>query len=516
MKMVNASALAVFLCLAACSGNSVSERDEAIAAIGAGKFEEARVHLKNALRESPNNPELHFLNGKVAVETGNFELAKTELQRLLTDPKFGKEAKALLAQAYMSSGNAQLALDTLGAEPFSSGIAYGIAADANLALGRGDQALALAKRGLQAFPQSAPLLAVDAQYAISNGDLGRARRNIRQALEHAPNDVRVILLAGRMSLIDGDKVQAEQQFDRVLELDNDNPVALLAKAAIAHERGDDSKAKAFLEKAAQVRGNTSLLTLAFMAQMAIEAGNFDHANQIIGNVPAAASMPYLDMLRGVIAAGRGQNELAVSLLQQYFRNGGEGPAARIALASALSKTGQPAPAWQVLKPLANAANADAPVLQLAVQLTSGLNLPEAGLYRARLAAASQPDPTLQDMRAANAAITRGDWARADRIYQQLLAQNPASTSIILYNNAALARLNLGDNAKAIELARRANALAPDDPIVNDTLGWVLFKAQGATPEAIALIRKAYAAQPGNAEIQSHLAQIREAERSQSN
>lgn len=512
MKMVNSSILAVFLCLAACSGQTVSERDEAIAAINAGKFDEARIHLKNALQESPDDPDLHFLNGKVAIETGNFELAKTELQRLLDEPRYGKEARALMAQAYLSTGNAQLALDTLKEEPFASGLAYAVAADANLNLGRGDEALAIASRGLAAFPQSAPLLAINAQYAISTGELDRARKNIGQALTIAPNDPRTALLAGRLSLLDGNKAQAEQYFDKVLELDAKNPVALLAKAALAHERGDKAAAKALLDKAGQTRGSTSLLTLGFMAQMAIEAGDFDRANQIISNVPEGAAMPYLDMLRGVIASARGQNELAISRLQQFFKRGGDNPAARIALASSLIKTGQQAQAWQVLRPLANAANADATILQMAVQLTSGLNLPEANNYRARLAAASQPDPIAKDLRAANTAIKRGDWAEADMIFQGLLAQNPASTNVILLNNAALARLNIGDKPMAVALARRAIALAPEDPIINDTLGWTLFQLQGTTPEVIALLRKAYAEQPANPEIQSHLAQVSNAAR----
>ena len=74
----------------------------------------------------------------------------------------------------------------------------------------------------------------------------------------------------------------------------------------------------------------------------------------------------------------------------------------------------------------------------------------------------------------------------------------------------------GDKPKAIDLARRALALAPDDPIVNDTLGWILFQSQGATPEVIVLMRKAYAGQPANQEIQSHIAQISSAARKNSN
>jgi len=512
MKMVNPALLAIFLSLSACSGKTVSERDEAIAAINAGNLDGARIHLKLALQAAPTDAELHFLNGKVAVETGNYELAKTEFQPLLANPKFANEARALLAQAYLATGNAQIALETLGTEPFASGAAYGIAADANLALGRADRASQLVAKGLAAFPQSSPLLQVDAQYAISSGDVARARGDVKQALALTPNDVHAVLLAGRLSLLDGDKAQAERHFDKALKMNAGNPVALLAKAALAHERGDQAATRELLDSAAKSGGSGSLLTQGFMAQMAIEAGDLNRANKIIDAVPGSANMPYLSMLRGVIASGRGQDEQAISLLVPFFQHGGENPAARVALANSLVKTGQQPQAWRTLKPLADAANAPAPVLQMAVQLTAGLNLPEANGYRARLASAGQPDPIAKEMGAADTAIAKGDWAGADRIYQRVLAANPASNSIILFNNAALARLKAGDKAKAVELARRASALAPEDPIVNDTLGWALFNAQGPTPEVIALMRKAYAAQPSNPEIQAHIAQIGHAAR----
>ncbi len=80
--------------------------------------------MKNALKAEPQDPELHFLNGKLALETGNYDLAKSEFQRLTGDPGYGKDARVLLAQAFLATGNAQFALQTLGAGPYPSGQAY--------------------------------------------------------------------------------------------------------------------------------------------------------------------------------------------------------------------------------------------------------------------------------------------------------------------------------------------------------------------------------------------------------
>ena len=55
-------------------------------------------------------------------------------------------------------------------------------------------------------------------------------------------------------------------------------------------------------------------------------------------------------------------------------------------------------------------------------------------------------------------------------------------------------------------ARAAHELAPENPMVIDTLGWVFFK-QGKFEEALPLLRDARLRAPGNAEIRYHLARV---------
>ena len=507
MKTGMATTVGLLLALSACSGQSVPDRQAAIQAMAKGDYATARVLLANALQVNSADPELHFLMGKVALESGNTELAKSELQPLLTHPRYGSEARTLLAQAYLISGSAKLALETLQPVPLGSGLAYAIAVGAREALGDDEAAAALLAKGLAAFPNSPELLQVDAEAALTSGDLAHAKTAAAKVAKLAPNDRQALILAGRIALIEGDKQQADQLFDRVLQQDKGNTVALLAKAAIAHERGDKGQTNALLARADQASGGALPQTKAYMAQMAIEAGDINRANQIMQALPEQGEVPYFMMLRGIIAGARGLNEQAITLLRNFFAHGGENAAARVALSNALAATGDKPQAWMVLRPLADAANANAPVLALAARLSGELKLPEAPAYQARLHAAQQPDPLAADMVAADQAIGAGDWKKADAIYQRLLAANPASTSVVLLNNAANARLQLGDKAQAVALARRAAVLAPNDPIVADSLGWALFQQGGVTPEVIALMRRAYAAQPGNPDIRTHLAVI---------
>jgi tetratricopeptide (TPR) repeat protein len=507
MKMVNCALAAIFLATGACSGQTVPEKDTILESLNDGDLAAARIQIKSALTANPGDPELHFLNARIALETGNAELAKSELKPLLQNAKFAQQAKTLLGQAFLMLGNPQMALDTLGAEPYDSGTAFAVAVDAHTSLGHVDLASGLLAKGLTTFPNSSDLLQVDAQAAIAQGDMARAQASSAKAISVAPHDIHAMVLAGRLALLDGNAAEAEKFFDQALKRNGGERTALLAKAAIAHDRGDRAATEKLLATAANSGTTGSPVALAFMAQMTIEVGNFDKANQILQALPAEFSPPYVAMLRGIVAGARGQNEQAISFLKPFLDQGSENPAARLALSNAFSATGDKRQAWNTLKPLADAANANAKVLDLAGQLTSALNLPEAAGYRARQQAAMQPDPLAKDMTAADRAISSGDWKAADAIYQRLLQQAPATTNVVLLNNAANARLRMGDMAAAVGIARQALAAAPNDPIVNDTLGWCLFKQAGATPEVVTLMRKAYAAQPGNAEIRDHLKQI---------
>ncbi|MCP5268525.1 MAG: tetratricopeptide repeat protein [Zoogloeaceae bacterium] len=59
--------------------------------------------------------------------------------------------------------------------------------------------------------------------------------------------------------------------------------------------------------------------------------------------------------------------------------------------------------------------------------------------------------------------------------------------------------------EARQLLARASALAPDDPFIMDSMGWVLFK-QGDLNGALGFLQKAYALRP-DAEIAAHLGEV---------
>ena len=97
-------------------------------------------------------------------------------------------------------------------------------------------------------------------------------------------------------------------------------------------------------------------------------------------------------------------------------------------------------------------------------------------------------------------LSAGDAASAAQNYRRLLNRRPNDP--ILLNNLAGALHRLEDPGAA-DMARRALALAPENPAIMDTLGWILAEGDGLD-EGLGLLRDAHARLPDNPEVAFHL------------
>jgi tetratricopeptide (TPR) repeat protein len=96
----------------------------------------------------------------------------------------------------------------------------------------------------------------------------------------------------------------------------------------------------------------------------------------------------------------------------------------------------------------------------------------------------------------------GNVDRARQTYQDALKVDPNSYQSL----SNLARLNAdhgGSLSDALEMAQKAKALQPDDPGVNDTLGWILYK-QGLFRSAVPVLESAVTKNPHVSRYQYHL------------
>jgi tetratricopeptide (TPR) repeat protein len=103
---------------------------------------------------------------------------------------------------------------------------------------------------------------------------------------------------------------------------------------------------------------------------------------------------------------------------------------------------------------------------------------------------------------ANALEEANRWPEAKAALQEALAIAPDQP--LLLNFLGYAQLERGENMETAEaMIRKASQLAPDDASITDSLGWAQFK-RGKVEESIDTLQRAAEKDPDQAEIQEHL------------
>ena len=92
--------------------------------------------------------------------------------------------------------------------------------------------------------------------------------------------------------------------------------------------------------------------------------------------------------------------------------------------------------------------------------------------------------------------------KAAKLFNEVILAMPDHASAL--NNLAVVQQQQGNLAEALDLARKAQQLAPNNPAFNDTLGWVLSE-NGNPEEGILHLRNAYTRATQNGEIRYHIA-----------
>jgi Flp pilus assembly protein TadD len=94
------------------------------------------------------------------------------------------------------------------------------------------------------------------------------------------------------------------------------------------------------------------------------------------------------------------------------------------------------------------------------------------------------------------------WPEAKATLQRGLALAPNQP--LLLNFLGYSKLERGEDTDAAEaMIKKASELAPEDASIIDSLGWAMFK-RGKTADAITTLQRAAEKDPDQAEIQEHL------------
>jgi len=127
--------------------------------------------------------------------------------------------------------------------------------------------------------------------------------------------------------------------------------------------------------------------------------------------------------------------------------------------------------------------------------------PDQALTQAAAAVGVEPKNVRALMALGVAAQQKGDVIKARQAYQTALSVEPRFAGPA--NNLALLLSAGGDDATALTFALRAQELAPADPHIMDTVGWILYK-RGEYARAVKNLEESARLLPTSPSIQYHL------------
>ncbi len=326
---------------------------------------------------------------------------------------------------------------------------------------------AILQRAVAAKPQSATARLALIRLHLQEKDTRAALAAAQEASVALPDDLRVLDALGRAQLAAGELNQAIETFNRLAAAQPDSTVPLTRLAAVYGSRKEPEKAIEVLQRAQKIAPADPAITRDLVLGY-LMAGKVDDAFKQTRALQAAApKSPTGYLLEGDI----------------------------------YSTTKQWAPAERAYR---EALKAD-PASELSALKLHGVLLASGKKAEADAAArkwiADHPNDTAYRMYLAEQALRSRDFKNAVTHYQAVVTQQPDNVAAL--NNLAWAAGQLGD-PKALGYAERAIKIAPDSPLVLDTIG-VLLVTSGDANRGLEYLTRAVTLAPDRNDIRLNYA-----------
>lgn len=402
------------------------------------------------------------------------------------------------------------------------------------------EAKALVDQVLDRDGDNAEALAIRASLEIDDLRPEDAILTLRRALNADPQNAQLMLLEARAHERNGNPVLARERLASATRASNFEPDIAMRYAGLLRAGNEVSSAETVLEEAVRRHpANTNLLKA--LAEVRIVLGDLAGAEDVAEQLRAQEEGVAADRIAAAMLLQRGEVNEGINMLEQMVADPDLRQSALAALVVSYVQSNQRPRAVELLDRLIdeNPGNVSARVLRAEIHLLD--NEPadaERQLYEALEAAPDNPVGHLVLSRfllqrgnaseaeavlvAASTALPlnepiklqlaellerRGAFVEALDVYEALYSNNPES--IVVSNNYAslLAELREDDAesiAKATRIARRLRG--SQVPHFQDTYAWITFLA-GNSEEALPLLTQAAEALPTNPLVRYHLGRV---------
>ena len=433
--------------------------------------DEAKARLNVITQEAPDFLPAWRLLAQIAFTEEKFNDSLKLLENIVLRDPANIEARVLQAQVQMVKGDVKKALETL--ESLNT-----------------------------RFPRFPPIKHQLARAYLNDGDRAKASDMLTQAIALNPEFTEAILLLGQINLQAGDP---KQVIASMLSLLNKRPQLVEAQLLLAQAYQSlgrlDAAAAVFREQikvspksaqahfllglfllrqnkieearkaieAAQQLAPESLLPVAQLVDLDIRNKDFDAAfRQVRNQLQRTPESPGPYFLEGKIFAVQGKWDNAETALRKALELDPHSSSAYDLLISTYLAANRLPQAIAALEDLLSKRSDNAEALMVLAQTYERMN----------------------------------DFPKARDSYERLLKVNPDSP-FALNNLAYLFSERLDQLDKAYNLAHKARGLLPTDPVIADTLGWILYK-KGDYQKALTSLQESAIRLPNNPEVQFHL------------
>ena len=347
-----------------------------------------------------------------------------------------------------------------------------------------------------------------AQNAFLKGDKERASSEVRTALSIKPNSEIAVLTLAQISQ---DKDAAGKILNEFLVT---YPKSIEVRKAYARslvEQKEYEKARDQFQQLLELQPE-DLTNLYALGMLDVQTNNYADAEKYLGiYLKQLATKPDDDrdpsqaiLVLAQIAEERNDPETALKLLSQ-IESGDALIGAQVKRAQIVAKQGNLAEARHLLQQIKPEEErektlvilAESQILRDADQGSTAFALLEDALKR-------YPDNTDLLYDYAMVAEKANNLVVMEKALRRVIVLAPTNQNAYNALGYSFAERNIRLQ-EADVLVQKAAALAPDDPYIMDSLGWVQFRL-GKLKEAEDLLRRAYAARP-DAEIAVHLGEV---------
>lgn len=335
--------------------------------------------------------------------------------------------------------------------------------------GQKEEALALVRRVLDIAPDTTHAIIIEAKLLEDMGRQDEALARLQQMVEQNPYNRRLRLQYARL-LIKPDMNKAREQFAILVEQSPGDADLLLSLALVTKETGALDDAENYFQQLLAL-GQRQQEAYFYLGQIAEERGDVDTALRYYEQIPP--SPDFFPALGRIVQLQMANNQIAgVRRHLRELRDRYPQHAVRLYLV-------------------------EAEVLMEAGDYQTGNDLLTEALKK------FPQQPNLLYSRS-TFSEKRRDVVLLEKDLRTILAADP--DSVIALNALGYTLTNLTDRYdEAYDLIKRALDQKPDDPAIQDSMGWVQYR-RGNLAEARAWLEKSYAVFP-DPEVAAHLGEV---------